>query len=485
MELLLLLTVKVKGRLSLFFILHSLSEKKMAPKRICLIGAGPSGMSVLYQLERLRKEGVEVPEVVCYEKQSNWGGLWNYTWRTGNDENGEPIHGSMYRYLWSNGPKEALEFPDYTFEDHYGRAIPSFPPREVLFDYLQGRWKKMDLKKHITFKTVVRMVTFDEKTEKFTVTTENLTERNLESKIQPREEFDYVFAASGHYSVPYVPTYPGVERFPGRVMHSHDFRDACEFDGKRILVVGASYSAEDIAMQVVKYGASQVICSYRTKPMGFNWPKTITERPILTHVDGKVVHFKDGTTAEVDVIMFCTGYLHYYPFIEDKLRLRSPNLLYPPNLYKGMIFTPEGHNGGSNKMLYLGSQDQYYTYTMFDVEALWALKYVLGEIAIPVKDAMIADWKKWTERLHNLKDCHEAILFQTDFVQELAKQCGYGHDLDVSEIFFTWHHHKEIDILSYRDQSFSSKFTGTKSPIHHSTFMSALDDSKECFMASK
>jgi trimethylamine monooxygenase len=343
----------------------------------------------------------------------------------------------------------------------------------------------MDLKKHITFKTVVRMVTYDEKTEKFTVTTENLTERNLDSKIQPREEFDYVLAASGHYSVPYVPTYPGVERFPGRVMHSHDFRDACEFDGKRILVVGASYSAEDIAMQVVKYGASQVICSYRTKPMGFNWPKTITERPILTHVDGKVVHFKDGTTAEVDVIMFCTGYLHYYPFIEDKLRLRSPNLLYPPNLYKGMIFTPEGHNGGSNKMLYLGSQDQYYTYTMFDVEALWALKYVLGEITIPVKDAMIADWKKWSERLRNLKDCHEAILFQTDFVQELAQQCGYGHDLDVSEIFFTWHHHKELDILSYRDQSFSSKFTGTKSPIHHSTFMSALDDSKECFMASK
>jgi len=455
----------------------------MAPKRICLIGAGPSGMSVLYQLEKFRKEGVEVPEVVCYEKQSNWGGLWNYTWRTGVDENGEPIHGSMYRYLWSNGPKEALEFPDYTFEDHYGRAIPSFPPREVLFDYLQGRWKKMDLKKHITFKTVVRSVTFDEATEKFTVTTENLTERNLDSKVQPSEEFDYVFAASGHYSVPYVPTYPGVEKFPGRVMHSHDFRDACEFEGKRMLVVGASYSAEDIAMQVVKYGASQVICSYRTKAMGFNWPKTITERPILTNVDGKVVHFSDGTTAEVDVIMFCTGYLHYYPFIEDKLRLRSRNMLFPPNLYKGMIFTP----GGNNKMLYLGSQDQYYTYTMFDVEALWAVKYVLGDIKLPDKDTMVADWKKWSERLANLKGDigHEEIVYQTDFVQELAKECGYGYDLDVSEIFFAWHHDKDIDILSYRDKSFSSKFTNTKSPIHHSTFMSALDDSKETFMGSK
>ena len=36
--------------------------------------------------------------------------------------------------------QEALEFPDYTFEDHYGKAIPSFPPREVLFDYLQGKF---------------------------------------------------------------------------------------------------------------------------------------------------------------------------------------------------------------------------------------------------------------------------------------------------------------------------------------------------------
>ena len=91
--------------------------------------------------KNLNFQGVEVPEIVCFEKASDWGGLWNYNWRTGSDENGEPVHGSMYRYLWSNGPKEALEFPDYTFEDHYGKAIPSFPPREVLFDYLQGKLK--------------------------------------------------------------------------------------------------------------------------------------------------------------------------------------------------------------------------------------------------------------------------------------------------------------------------------------------------------
>ena len=47
-------------------------------------------------------------------------------------------------------------------------------------------------------------------------------------------------------------TFPGVERFPGRVLHAHAFRDANEFAGKRLLLVGSSYSAEDIALQCIK-----------------------------------------------------------------------------------------------------------------------------------------------------------------------------------------------------------------------------------------
>ena len=60
--------------------------------------------------------------------------------------------------------------------------------------------------------------------------------------------------------------------------------------------VGSSYSAEDIAMQTVKYGAKQVICTYRGKPMGFPFPKEITERPIFTHVEGKTIFFSGRST---------------------------------------------------------------------------------------------------------------------------------------------------------------------------------------------
>ena len=52
--------------------------------------------------------------------------------------------------------------------------------------------------------------------------------------------------------------------------------------------------------------------------------------------------------------------------------------------------------------------------------------------------------------------------FQTDFVQELARDCGtdYPYDLDVSEMFHTWLNNKVENILTYRDQSFASKYTG-------------------------
>src|SRR5690625_3242843 len=101
----------------------------MNKKRIGIIGAGPSGLAQLRAFEALEEQGVEIPEIICFEKQNNWGGMWNYTWRTGVGKYGEPIHGSMYKYLWSNGPKECLEFADYTFDEHFGKPLSSYPPR--------------------------------------------------------------------------------------------------------------------------------------------------------------------------------------------------------------------------------------------------------------------------------------------------------------------------------------------------------------------
>ena len=442
--------------------------------RVAIIGAGPSGLAQLHAFEQARAAGAEIPDLVCFEKQSDWGGLWNYTWRNGLDEHGDPCHGSMYRYLWSNGPKECLEFADYTFEEHYGRPIPSFPPRQVLEDYILGRAKKSGVRRHITFDTAVRWVDFDEDRDRFRVTVESLVDGDTRV-----EDFDYVIVASGHFSIPNLPPYPGFDQFPGRIMHSHDFRDSQEFAGRDLLVVGGSYSAEDIALQTKKYGANSVTISYRSAPMGFPWPDGIEERPCLERVDGRTVSFVDGSTCDVDAIIMCTGYRHHFPFVESNLRLTTSNVLYPPGLYKGVFWT------NNPRMMYLSMQDQFYTFTMFDAEAWYARDYVLGRIELPAREQMEKDIASWREREGGLADAFEQIDFQADHIQDLISAVDYpAFDLDLTrEHFKKWEHDKEVSIIGYRDRGFSSPCTGTDAPIHHTPWWEALDDSLTTFLA--
>jgi hypothetical protein len=194
-------------------------------KRVCIIGAGPSGLAQLRAFQSAAEKGAEIPEIVCYEKQPDWGGLWRYDWRTGVDEHCNPCHGSMYRYLWSNGPKEGLEFADYTFEEHFGKPIASYPPRAVLFDYIEGRVNKADVRKFCKFNHIVRDVrAVDGGFE--------VSARDGVSDSEERSVFDHVIVSTGHFSFPNVPHYPGFESFNGRILHAHDFRDAREFEGK-------------------------------------------------------------------------------------------------------------------------------------------------------------------------------------------------------------------------------------------------------------
>lgn len=443
-------------------------------KRVAVIGAGPSGLAQLRSFQSAASNGTDIPEVVCFEKQDNWGGLWNYTWRTGIDQHGEPVHSSMYRYLWSNGPKEGLEFADYSFDEHFGRPIGSYPPRAVLFDYIEGRVKKADVRKWIRFNTAVRHVTYDALSEQFTVTVHDLANNHTYS-----EQFDYVVMASGHFSTPNVPWFPGFDAFNGRVLHAHDFRDAREFTGKDVLLIGTSYSAEDIGSQLWKYGCKSITISYRTKPMGLNWPDNWEERPLLERVEGHTAYFKDGTSRVVDAIILCTGYVHHFPFLGDDLRLETNNRLWPLGLYNGVVWEK------NPQLFYLGMQDQWYTFNMFDAQAWYARDVMLGRIKLPSKMAMQADSAQWREREEALEDDYDAIEYQSQYTAGLAALTDYPH-LNIqgmNKAFFQWKKHKKENIMGFRDNCYRSAITGTLSPLHHTPWKDALDDSLESYLA--
>jgi len=426
--------------------------------RVAVIGAGPSGLAELRAFAALREAGEETPEVVCFEKQSDWGGLWNYSWRTGSDENGEPVHASMYRYLWSNGPKECLEFADYSFEEHFGKPIGSYPPRAVLWDYIKGRVEKSGVRDQIRFNTAVRAVRFDAETEQFSVTVHDHTADRVET-----EQFDYVVVASGHFSVPNMPEFAGYDTFGGRVLHAHDFRDALEFAGKDVLLIGSSYSAEDIGSQCWKYGAKSITVSARSGPIGFDWPDNWEEKPILTHVEGNVVHFADGTQKKIDAIVSCTGYLHHFPFLEDdprsvpwrRLPAEQPadvprdagSVLHVQHVRRaGMVCSRRDHG--------------------------------------PIEE-QLAHSAGWAKREAALETAYDEIDFQGDYTQDLVDLTDYP-DFNipkVNEMFKQWKNDKSESIMGYRDKGFPSPITGTMAPAHHTPWVEAMDDSLESYLA--
>ncbi|AEI92609.1 NAD(P)-binding domain-containing protein [Roseobacter litoralis] len=441
-------------------------------KRVAIIGAGPSGLAQLRAFQSAKEKGADIPEVVCFEKQSNWGGLWNYTWRTGLDQYGEPVHGSMYRYLWSNGPKEGLEFADYSFEEHFGKQIASYPPRAVLFDYIEGRVKKAGVRDLIRFETAVRSV---EETDdgKFTVKVKDLPGDN-----EYEEVFDYVVCASGHFSTPNVPEFEGFDSFKGRVLHAHDFRDALEFKDMDLLLIGTSYSAEDIGSQCWKYGAKSITVSHRTAAMGYDWPDNWAEVPLLLKVDGNTAHFKDGTSRKVDAIILCTGYQHHFPFMADNLCLRTANRLATANLYKGVAWIDNPN------LFYLGMQDQWFTFNMFDAQAWWARDVMLGRIALPDRATMLADVEERVAREDAGEDDYDAIWYQGDYVKELIAETDYpSFDLEgACQAFKEWKGHKKKNIMTFRDNGYKSVITGTMAPKHHTPWKDALDDSLEVYL---
>lgn len=442
-------------------------------KRVAIIGAGPSGMAQLRAFESAERAGAEIPELVCFEKQSDWGGQWNFSWRTGVDAHGEPVHSSMYRNLWSNGPKEVLEFADYTFDEHFGRPISSYPPREALWDYIAGRLKNSDVRRYIRFETVVRWVTFDEEAKTFAVASENLV--TGETTV---ETFDHVVVASGHFSSPNFPEFEGIETFPGHVSHAHDFRGAEEFKDQDVLVIGASYSAEDIGSQAYKMGARSVTASYRSEPMGYDWPEGFEERPLVTRFEGNTVHFRDGSSKHVDAVIVCTGYAHKYQFLPQNLALRSRNNVYPDGLYRGVVWQQ------NPALMYIGAQDQWLTFNMFDAQAWYARDLIMGRLDLPDEAERAQSIREWRARFEAIEDAQDEIVFQCEYVRDLLGMTDYPtFDIDrVREILIAWKNDKKVDIMGYRDRTYRSVMTGTLAAKHHSRWVDELDDSLERYL---
>src|SRR5260370_15828659 len=80
------------------------------------------------------------------------------------------------------------------------------------------------------------------------------------------EDFDFVALCAGQFSEPQAPSLPGEDAFKaqgGQILHSSNYHDATLAKGRKVVVLGGSKSATDIAVNAVDSGASEVTIVYR------------------------------------------------------------------------------------------------------------------------------------------------------------------------------------------------------------------------------
>lgn len=212
---------------------------------ICIIGAGSSGMTVA---KALKEKGLAVE---IFEKGSDIGGMWRYQNDTG--------QGSCYASLHIDTSRPNLGYSDFPLDPD----LPDFPSHAQFLSHLERYADRFGLRDLVRFGTEVASVT--PKGKRYEVT---LSSGEVRTYAQ-------VIVANGHLSDPRTPEFAG--RFDGDQIHSHHYRTADPFAGKRVMVVGLGNSAVDIAVDIARR-AEHVLVS--TRRSAWVMPKYLMGRPI-------------------------------------------------------------------------------------------------------------------------------------------------------------------------------------------------------------
>ncbi|MBU1306612.1 MAG: NAD(P)/FAD-dependent oxidoreductase, partial [Alphaproteobacteria bacterium] len=227
--------------------------------------------------------------------------------------------------------------------------------------------------------------------------------------------------------------------------------------------------------------ARSITSCYRSAPMGYKWPDNWEEKPLLSHLHGSTAHFVDGSSKHIDAIILCTGYKHHFPFLPEELRLKTDNRLWPLNLYKGVFWE------ANPKLVYLGMQDQWYSFNMFDAQAWYVRDVILGRISLPDPARMRAEDLAWRQEEELLETARQMFEFQGEYIRQLIEATDYP-SFDIAEVnrtFLQWKHDKHEDIMGYRDKCHRSLMTGTLATSHHTPWLQALDDSLQTYLSDQ
>jgi cation diffusion facilitator CzcD-associated flavoprotein CzcO len=383
--------------------------------RVCVIGAGPSGIAAS---KALHQRGVSFD---CFESRPRAGGLWAV------DEGDVQ---ASYPSLECNTSKRRTEFSDFPMPP----AFPPYPHNTQMAAYFNAYIDHFGFRDRITFNTSVEHAARGPE-----------AGWDVRLSTGETRHYAALVVANGHHREPRWPDPPFPGDLAGRQMHAHDYIGPAGFEGSSVVVLGMGNSAMDIAVElssvaskvylasrrgahiVPKFAFGQPIDAFNTalpipwavkraffglivrstigRPEDVGLPRPdhrlgeahptvsqrITERvragavipkPNIAELAGDRVIFTDGTSAQVDTVIYCTGYAVSFPFLDRDVmdvvdnRVSLFHQVFPPDV-PGLAFIGLVQPFGA-------------LMPVAEAQAAWVADHLTGHYRLPSREVMLA-----------------------------------------------------------------------------------------------
>jgi cation diffusion facilitator CzcD-associated flavoprotein CzcO len=193
--------------------------------QVVVVGAGAAGVSVALSLCDRGLRPLLIDRAA--EVASSWRG--------------------RYDRLKLNTCKQFSHLPDRP----YPKDTPVFPTRDQVVDHLDRHARHEGIELRLN----TEVCRIDRRDGGWVL-------RTTSGDIACRQ----VVVATGYEHTPRIPSWPGVEGFKGRLLHSSAYRNPAPYRGERVLVVGAGSSAMEIVHDVATGGARAAWLAVRTSP---------------------------------------------------------------------------------------------------------------------------------------------------------------------------------------------------------------------------
>lgn len=323
---------------------------------ICVVGAGSSGLAAG---KNLREHGFEVDII---EREDEVGGNWNF---------GKP-NSRVYESTHTISSKPFTQYPDFPMPDRF----PDYPHHSEILEYLKRYKQHFGLDEAIEYEASVVDIEPRDGGELWEVTVEPAG-AEAETRL-----YSGVVIANGHNWYPKTPDFPGeftgevihsadykspevlkgkrvmvvgagntgcdvaVEAGQNAEICYHSTRRAYWYSPKYVmgkpsdqlydLMLSVPMPRRLLQMLLEK---TATLTSGNLERVGLPEPDhhflethpivnslllyyvghgEIVPKPNIERFEGKTVHFEDGSSEEVDLIVYCTGYLIQFPFINQE-----------------------------------------------------------------------------------------------------------------------------------------------------------------------